>query len=76
MKFRFEHVTDPQSPKFNVIYSLATFLDPKTYKLMYSASLISFRNASIEAIHRHIGVGQVNKKHSTGKYDLEEPGRF
>lgn len=73
MEFRFEHVTDPQSPKFNVIYSLATFLDPRTFKLMYSPSLMSFRNASIEAIHRHIGVGHVNEKQSTGKYDLEEP---
>ena len=39
---------------------------------MYSPSLLSFKNASVKVIHRHIGVGHVQEKNSAGKYDLEE----
>lgn len=48
---RFKHVVDPRDSDFNLIYSLATYLDPKTHKYLSSQSLKVYGDLAEKFLH-------------------------
>ena len=67
---RLETVLNPYSNNFNIVYALATYLDNTTHKLLYSTSLLMFKELAEQFIASKICIQTKIEKADFGDFNL------